>query len=84
MALGSLAYLPLATISTESTVDKIYTNFKNNIAERIPSLAPGLKEQYDIQLRLLKDGNADCEFIFYPGYFPPTSTLSSIQHLDVD
>ena len=69
LAISSLAYLSLRTISSDSTVDEIQKKLRERIAVKLP---PGLKEQYEIQLRSIKNEEAECEFIFYPGCYSPT------------
>lgn len=77
-----MAFIPLKDISSEDVVNEIIAKQKKFINENSQSLPPGLKEQYDIQLRFLSGESADCEIIFYPGYFPPTG-IFTFYHLEV-
>ena len=82
-AISAFAYLPLSDIIPEYA-----ESFSNRVEawideqKKSAQLAPGLAEQLDIQLKILKDKNVpDVEFISFSGYlsfvskFPRTFSL---------
>ncbi|KAI0728960.1 GMC oxidoreductase [Fomitopsis betulina] len=76
--ISALAYLPLQTISPDKG-QQIITSAENMIRAQMQEgkLPIGLAEQYEIQLRLLKDTvEPDLELAAVPGYLNPGSIPS--------
>lgn len=66
-----VAWLPLSDITSPARAEQIITAEEARIAQDLksPNALPGLREQYDIQLEILKDPKAvDAEFIVTPLY----------------
>ena len=77
MAMSSTASLPFNAIVSDATYQEILAKQQKSIDARSSSLSLGLKKQYDTQMDILReDSSADCEYVSYPGYFPPQGMLS--------
>lgn len=67
--------MPLHKISDRA--DEIIRGLEAKLAREAASYPPGLKEQYEHQLKLLKDPNVpDVEIMVTPFSFNPTRTYS--------
>jgi hypothetical protein len=67
----SFAYVPLSFASPEAA-PTVIEDIERKVEElkRSGTLPPGLAEQYDIQLRILRDpALPDCQLIAFPGYY---------------
>lgn len=74
--LGYAAWLPLSDITPPSRFEELIAAEEARIAEDLksPNVLPGLHEQYEYQLQLLRDPEAiDTEFIFAPFFIPSPS-----------
>ena len=71
VATSSSAFLSVKNITDRSTFDAILSSQKSR-----GSLAPGLKEQYDLQIQALERGGAECELDYIPGFMSYFSKLS--------
>jgi len=70
-SISSFAYVPLSFACPDSA-PTVIKDIERKVEElkRSGTLPPGLAEQYDIQLRILRDPTLpDCQLIAYPGYF---------------
>lgn len=73
----SFAYMPLDFASPENA-SQVIQSVEEEVEElkRSGSLPPGLTEQYDIQLKNLRDpAIPDCELVVFPGYFAGNGML---------
>lgn len=77
-----IGWLPLSDISSPERTAELIAAEEARIALDLASCnpRPGLREQYDLQLEMLKDPEAvDTEFILVPFYFPsPTGMCSHL------
>lgn len=70
-----VAWLPLSDITSPERAEQIIATEEARIAQDLasPNARPGLREQYDIQLEILKDPKAiDAEFVVTPLYLAST------------
>ena len=70
MSVTSCAYIPFSSVNPEAH-SKMVSELSAYIDEQKShgNLPPGLAEQYEIQLRHLRDGTiADMEFLAFPGW----------------
>ncbi|RDX42762.1 GMC oxidoreductase [Lentinus brumalis] len=71
-ALSGCTFLPVQTFSDRA--DEIIASFEKKLAERADKLPVGLKEQYEVQLEMLKDKNVpDIEIVVFPVNMQPGS-----------
>lgn len=78
VSLTSYAYMPLSFSSPENA-PAIIKSIEDEVEalKRSGSLPPGLAEQYDIQLKNLRDEQiADCEVVAVPWFFAGNGMLS--------
>ena len=69
LAISCLAFVPLKSIIPESKAKELIGRLRLRIEKRGESLSAGLKEQYDIQLRLLESNlAADIEITHIPSF----------------
>lgn len=85
--MGSIAWLPLSDITSAARVKELVDAEEAQVEQHLKSSKsqPGLREQYDIQLEMLKDPDSvDGEIIVVPFYFPsPTGISIFIALVDV-
>lgn len=73
-----LSWLPLSDITSPARVAQLIAAEEARISQDLesPRARPGLREQYDIQLQMLKDPKSvDAEFVVVPFYFPSPTGL---------
>ncbi|KAI0695505.1 GMC oxidoreductase [Cerioporus squamosus] len=64
-ALSGCTFVPVQTFSDRA--DELIASFEKKLAERADKLPVGLKEQYEVQLEMLKDKNVpDIEIVVFP------------------
>ncbi|KAI0737717.1 GMC oxidoreductase [Daedaleopsis nitida] len=81
LLLTGISFVPLQTIS-QSRADDIVAKIEAKIAREAASYPPGLKEQYDYQLKVLKDPKVpDVEIMLTPFSFAPTTATKPIVSL---
>ncbi|TBU27831.1 GMC oxidoreductase [Dichomitus squalens] len=65
LACTGVTFLPLHTFSDRA--DELIEKVEKRIEQNAEKLSPGLKEQYELQLKLLKDKNVpDLEIVVFP------------------
>ena len=76
---SSFAYIPLSTVNPKEApglIDGLANKIDN--AKRDGKLPPGLAEQYDLQLEVLRNGELpDVEVTVFPGYLVAPSELQT-------
>ncbi|KAJ7698001.1 alcohol oxidase [Mycena rosella] len=81
---ASIAFVPLASISPAS--DALQKSVFDSITAAVSSqqISPGLRKQYELQLKHLKDKQPSCEFILSPRCMPgPKPPLPGKQYVTV-
>ncbi|EIW58409.1 GMC oxidoreductase [Trametes versicolor FP-101664 SS1] len=73
LALSGATFLPLHTFSDRA--DALIQAQEHRLAENASKLLPGLKEQYEMQLELLRKSNVpDIEILVFPFSIPPNDS----------
>ena len=71
-ALSGCTFVPLQVFSDRA--GELIASLEKSLAAKADKLPPGLKEQYDVQLEMLKDSNVpDIEIVVFPVNMQPNS-----------
>lgn len=72
MCVSAFTFLPFSKLVGQEAAQALINRQRNSIEERAANglLAPGVKEQWFLQLEEFERGDSgDCEVIYYPQYF---------------
>lgn len=91
IGITSFAYIPISAATSATEAQRLYQKAEAEVEKHKQALGnkipPGLAEQWDLQLKTLKDDSLpDLEFIAFPGFFTAesewiTSTSYSWYHV---